>query len=263
MLKKCSLPAETSSIHSYFDKERGFRGPPVCACSARAPEGPHVSYSGGGATAFTNRPVASPPVCGRRSLGLDHVPVLVLGDAPQLEERTGVVVGEHLHLELEADRDQPHAGLPLPGHPRARGDAGDDGGTVLEGDFTRERNLGGGDFVFAGRNVEHMSRSGARSRIDAVVRHATEAHPQLSGKRISAHVFRHSCAMSMLDSGVDLSTIAIWLGHEGVQTTHRYMVADMARKEVALSKVHQGESCENAHVRYVPKGDVLDFMMSL
>lgn len=129
--------------------------------------------------------------------------------------------------------------------------------------FMRERNLGGGDFVFAGRNVEHMSRSGARSRIDAVVRHATETHPQLSGKRISAHVFRHSCAMSMLDSGVDLSTIAIWLGHESVQTTHRYMVADMARKEAALSKVHQGESCENAHVRYVPKGDVLDFLMSL
>ena len=44
--------------------------------------------------------------------------------------------------------------------------------------------------------------------------------------------------MSMLESGVDLSTIAIWLGHENVQTTHKYMVADMARKEDALAKVH-------------------------
>ena len=108
-----------------------------------------------------------------------------------------------------------------------------------------------------------MSRSGARSRIDAVVRRATEAHPQLSGKRISAHVFRHSCAMSMLESGVDLSTIAIWLGHENVQTTHRYMVADMARKEAALSKVHSGETSEDARVRYKPRGDLLDFLMSL
>lgn len=129
--------------------------------------------------------------------------------------------------------------------------------------FTRERNLGAGDFVFAGRNVEHMSRSGARSRIDAVVRRATADHPQLSGKRISAHVFRHSCAMSMLESGVDLSTIAIWLGHENVQTTHKYMVADIGRKEAALSKVHPGETSEEAHVRYEPRGDILDFLMSL
>jgi site-specific recombinase XerD len=129
--------------------------------------------------------------------------------------------------------------------------------------FTRERGLGGGDYVFAGRNVEHMSRSGVRSRIDAIARRAAAAHPQLAGKRISAHVFRHSCAMSMLDSGVDLSTIAIWLGHENVQTTHKYMVADMARKEAALSKVHPGETSEDARVRYKPRGDVLDFLMSL
>jgi site-specific recombinase XerD len=129
--------------------------------------------------------------------------------------------------------------------------------------FTRERGLCDGDHIFAGRNVEHMSRSGARSRIDAVARRATEAHPQLAGKRISAHVFRHSCAMSMLDSGVDLSTIAIWLGHENVQTTHKYMVADMARKAAALSKVHPGEASEDARARYAPREDILDFLMSL
>ncbi len=129
--------------------------------------------------------------------------------------------------------------------------------------FAEERNLDDGDFVFAGRNVEHISRSGVRGRIDAVVLRATAAHPQLSGKRISAHVFRHSCAMSMLEAGVDLSTIAIWLGHESVQTTHRYMVADMERKEAALSKVHPGTRRADAPKRYVPKGDILDFLSSL
>lgn len=131
-------------------------------------------------------------------------------------------------------------------------------------DFADDRHLEDGDSVFAGRNVRHLSRSGARSRIDAIVDRAASFHPQLAGKRISAHVFRHSCAMAMLESGVDLSTIAIWLGHENVQTTHKYMVADMARKEAALLKVHPGSSGSGERPkRYSPKGDVLDFLMSL
>lgn len=129
--------------------------------------------------------------------------------------------------------------------------------------FAEERSLGPDDFVFAGRNVEHMTRSGARYRIDAVVRRAAASHPSLADKRITAHVFRHSCAMSMLESGVDLSTIAIWLGHESVQTTHRYMVADIARKTDALSKVHPGSDSEVAPRRYRASGDVLDFLESL
>ena len=129
--------------------------------------------------------------------------------------------------------------------------------------FAEERRLEEGDFVFAGRNVEHMTRSGARSRIDAVARRAAEAHPQLAGKRITAHVFRHSCAMNMLESGVDLSTIAIWLGHENVQTTHKYMVADMARKEDALAKVHPAKDSGGMPKRYKPNGDILDFLSSL
>lgn len=129
--------------------------------------------------------------------------------------------------------------------------------------FAGERGLGPDDFVFAGRNVEHMTRSGARSRIDAVARRATASHPSLADKRITAHVFRHSCAMSMLESGVDLSTIAIWLGHESVQTTHRYMVADMARKEGALSKAHPSVDHDTSPRRYRASGDVLDFLESL
>jgi hypothetical protein len=42
----------------------------------------------------------------------------------------------------------------------------------------------------------------------------------------------------MLASGIDISTIAIWLGHEAIQTTHRYVVADMKKKEAAISKIH-------------------------
>lgn len=124
------------------------------------------------------------------------------------------------------------------------------------------RSIPAGGHLLAGRNVGHLTRSGARSKIDAVVRRASETHPQLAGKRITPHVFRHSTAMAMLDSGVDLSTIAIWLGHENVQTTHRYMVANMARKEAALAKVHGCVGMPTPE-RYAPSHDVLDFLMSL
>ena len=129
--------------------------------------------------------------------------------------------------------------------------------------FAEERQLGADAFVFPGRNVEHLSRSGARSRIDAAVRRASELHPALAGKRITPHVFRHSCAMAMLESGVDLSTIAIWLGHESVQTTHRYMVASMSRKEDALAKVHPDSRQESGCRRYRAQGDILSFLESL
>ena len=119
------------------------------------------------------------------------------------------------------------------------------------------------DYLFAGRNVAHLTRSGARSRIDAIVKRAQADHPSLMGKRITPHVFRHSTAMGMLASGVDISTIAIWLGHESIQTTHRYMVTDMKRKEEALRKVHAAGAGDGASARYKASDDILDFLMSL
>jgi site-specific recombinase XerD len=93
-------------------------------------------------------------------------------------------------------------------------------------------------YLFSGRNVKRLTRSGARSRIEAAVVRATLKHPSLAKKRISPHTFRHGTAAAMLASGIDISTIAIWLGHEVIQTTHRYVVADMKKKEAAISKVH-------------------------
>ena len=57
--------------------------------------------------------------------------------------------------------------------------------------------------------------------------------------------------MGMLESDVDISTIAMWLGHESIQTTHRYMVADMRRKEDALRKVHIAGAGDKIAARYM------------
>ena len=57
----------------------------------------------------------------------------------------------------------------------------------------------------------------------------------LIGKRVSPHILRHSTAMDLLQEGVEQSTIALWLGHESIETTQIYLDADLATKERALS----------------------------
>lgn len=87
------------------------------------------------------------------------------------------------------------------------------------------------------------SRRGGPLSSDAVgflvAKHADTAaasSPSLRSKTVSPHVLRHTCAMRLLAVGVDTSVIALWLGHEGVETTQIYLHADLAIKERALSR---------------------------
>ena len=59
----------------------------------------------------------------------------------------------------------------------------------------------------------------------------------LKKKRVSPHVIRHGRAMALLQSGVDIAVIALWLGHESIETTNVYVHANLAMKEKALAKV--------------------------
>src|SRR5262249_24172288 len=68
------------------------------------------------------------------------------------------------------------------------------------------------------------------------VRVASESCVSLASKRVTPHVLRHSAAMELLDAGVDCSVIALWLGHEWIETTQIYLHAHLARKEAALAK---------------------------
>jgi site-specific recombinase XerD len=63
-----------------------------------------------------------------------------------------------------------------------------------------------------------------------------ESWLSLKRKRVTPHVFRHTTAMNMPMAGVDTSVIALWLGHESIQTTQIYLQADLKLKEQALSK---------------------------
>jgi integrase len=73
-----------------------------------------------------------------------------------------------------------------------------------------------------------------------VARHCKTAQshcPSLRHKKVTPHVLRHTAAMELLHHGVDRSVIALWLGHESVETTQMYLHADMRLKRKALSRI--------------------------
>jgi site-specific recombinase XerD len=128
--------------------------------------------------------------------------------------------------------------------------------------YMEAHDINGPNHVLAGRNVAHLTRSGARSQIDAVAKRAARRHPELAGRRITPHTFRHATAMAMLYAGVDIATVAIWLGHESINTTHKYVVTNMKAKEDALEMVRVGWG-DVGHARYKAPQSVLDFLSSL
>ena len=82
---------------------------------------------------------------------------------------------------------------------------------------------------------QRLSRNG----VDYILKQAvTRAScPSLKSKRIHPHVVRHTTGAHLLQAGVDISVIALWLGHESIETTHMYVEADLATKERALQKL--------------------------
>lgn len=89
--------------------------------------------------------------------------------------------------------------------------------------------------IFSGPREQPLSRDAVRR---AVTRHwlgAQDQCPTLRSKRVTPHTLRHTCAMSLLHAGIDLATIALWLGHEGIETAQIYLHADLALKEKALA----------------------------
>jgi integrase/recombinase XerD len=114
--------------------------------------------------------------------------------------------------------------------------------------------------LFPGRTKARLSRSGVSSRLRLLAARAVKTCPGLARHRISPHLIRHTTAMHMLQSGVDLSVIAMWLGHESIETTHQYMEADLDLKRKALESV---ESPLAGPRRYRVDDKLLRFLESL
>lgn len=100
--------------------------------------------------------------------------------------------------------------------------------------------------------VQHLVRKHAQS--------ASKTCPSLAGKHVTPHVLRHTAAMELLQAGVDSTMIALWLGHESVETTQIYLDANLAIKEEILAKTRPVQSAPH---RYQPDDRLMAFLRNL
>ena len=114
--------------------------------------------------------------------------------------------------------------------------------------------------VFPSRFGKPLSSAGIEYRLHVAIQQASKFCSSLEKRRISPHTIRHTTAMHLLQSGSDLSVIALWLGHESPATTHMYMEADLAMKEKALEKLQE---IEGRPVKYRPDDALLHFLEKL
>ena len=105
-----------------------------------------------------------------------------------------------------------------------------------------------------------LTRSGVAQRLRNTVQRATSEDPSLRSLRISPHLIRHTTAMHLLQSGVDLSVIAMWLGHESTQTTHQYLDADLESKKRALAYLETPRVGKSSRPR---ENDIVQFLNGL
>lgn len=114
------------------------------------------------------------------------------------------------------------------------------------------------------KGLNHPGRLSADSVQSLLGKHVRVAHkscPSLKAKSVSPHVLRHSAAMELLQAGVDCSVIALWLGHESVETTQTYLHAHLALKEAALAKLKPYEP--GKRTRFQPNDRLLAFLEAL
>ena len=114
--------------------------------------------------------------------------------------------------------------------------------------------------LFPNSRGVRLSRSGVATRLALAVDIASKECPSLRSRRVSPHTLRHTTAMHLLQSGTDLTVIALWMGHESPTTTHAYLEADLALKERALARVDAPAISAN---RYSPSDQLLAFLDGL
>ena len=126
--------------------------------------------------------------------------------------------------------------------------------------WLRER--GGADSrpLFVSNRGARLSRDAVERIVRKHVELATETCPTLKGKRVTPHVLRHSAAMQLLQNGVDRTVIALWLGHESVESTQMYVHADIQIKEQAMAKTTPVAVSPG---RYRPNDELLAFLEGL
>lgn len=126
--------------------------------------------------------------------------------------------------------------------------------------YLAERMTRPGSALFCGPHGKPLSRDALEHRLATHVDTARTACPSLTRKHITMHTLRHTAAMNLLAAGVDVSVIALWLGHADTHSTDTYLHADMAIKQTAIDRTRP------PHVQpgiYRPTPDILAWLKSL
>jgi site-specific recombinase XerD len=245
-----------AAVHSFF-KYAAFHQPTHSALIQRVLAMPSKRYDKA-AIEFLSRPesdalVAAPDQqtwIGRRDRALL---LLAVQSGLRVSELVGlrcqdVVLGSGAHVRCQG-KGRKERCTPL------RQDA-----VVVLRAWLREQNAPPTNPLFPNIRGAQLSRDAVEDLLARHVRTASHRCPSLQHKRVSPHVLRHTAAMDLLQHGVDRSVIALWLGHESVETTQMYLHADLRMKEAALAKtaplnVRAG--------RYRPGDRLLAFLKSL
>jgi integrase/recombinase XerD len=117
-----------------------------------------------------------------------------------------------------------------------------------------------GPIAFPNARGKALSREGVDYLLKQAMQRAIPACPSLATKHITPHVIRHSTAMHLLQAGVDMATIALWLGHESIETTHVYLQANLEMQEKALEKL---DPIEGVWKRFQADDPLLTFLNTL
>ena len=127
-------------------------------------------------------------------------------------------------------------------------------------EWLREREGGSCDPVFPTSRGLPLTRDAVARRLTIYTHIAAASCPTLHAKNVTPHVLRHTAAMTLLRAGVDTTVIALWLGHESVETTRIYLDADLSIKERALARTRPTNSSPG---RYKPTDRLLAFLDAL
>jgi len=117
------------------------------------------------------------------------------------------------------------------------------------------------DWLFSTTRGGRLSSDAVQDLLDKHRSAAARACPSLEKKRVTPHVLRHTLAMELLQAGVDRSVIALWLGHESVETTQIYLDANLALKEQILAKLGTRDS--QTYRRFKAEDSLLTFLKGL
>jgi len=120
-----------------------------------------------------------------------------------------------------------------------------------------ERNGNADQALFPTRRGTALSPDSVGDLVDRHVAVAQQHCPTWTTKHVTPHTLRHSCAMSLLGAGVEISVIALWLGHEEIQTTQIYLHGDLAIKERALARTTPPTTPPG---RYQPPDSLIAFL---